>query len=272
MINLRALVARVFLLHKSSNYKMKISTTMKKIILILGIIICVAAAQVVFGQTAEGVITYEVKVNVHKTLPPDNQEMKAMMPEFRINKDQLYFNGSESLYKPVEEEEDEEVDNGQGMRMVIRRPQNEIYIDQENSKRVMLQELMGKKYLIEDSLKLRAWKFGSETKIVKGYECRQASFHDETRNQNVTAWYTDKLRPFLGPENFNTLPGAVLQADINDGERVITATAIDSRPLKKGEMKIPTANNKVTEAEFRKLVNEQMERMRANGGNIIIRN
>jgi GLPGLI family protein len=266
------LAARVFLLHQFSKQKMKISTAMKKIILILGIIICVAAAQVVFGQTAEGVITYEVKVNIHKSLSPDNQEMKAMMPEFRINKDQLYFNNRESLYKPVEEEEDEQIDNGQGMRMVMRRPQNEIYINQESSKRVMLQELMGKKYVIEDSLKVRAWKFGSETKTVKGFECKQASFYDEERKQKVTAWYTDKLRPFLGPENFNTLPGAVLQADINDGERIITATMIESRPLRKGEMKIPTASNKVSEADFRKLVNEQMERMRANGGNIIIRN
>jgi GLPGLI family protein len=251
---------------------MKITITMKKIILILGILVSITAAQIVFAQTTEGVITYEVKVNVHKTLPPDRQEMKAMMPEFRISKDQLFFTDNQSLYKAVEEEEDEEVDHGQGMRMVIRRPQNEIYLDRENSRRVMLQEFMGKKYLIDDSVKLTAWKFGRESKEIKGYVCKQATFYNEERKQTIVAWFTDKLRPFLGPENFNTLPGAVLQVDVNDGERLITAIAFDLRVLKKGELKIPTGGNKTTEPEFRKMVDAQVERMRANGGNIIIRN
>jgi GLPGLI family protein len=197
--------------------------------------------------------------------------MKSMIPEFRINKDQLVFNATESLYKPVEEEEeDEEVDNG-SMRMRFSRPKNELYVNQADSRRVRLQEFMDKKYLIEDSLTLTAWKFGTETKEIKGYVCRQATFFNEERKQNIVAWYTDKLRPFLGPESFNTLPGGVLQVDINDGERVVTAQTIEFRPLKKNEIKIPSGGTKTTEAEFRKMMNEQMERMRANGGNIIIR-
>jgi GLPGLI family protein len=245
---------------------------MKRILLLLGVLVCITAAQIVFGQT-EGGVTYEVKVNVHRTLPKERQEMKSMMPEFRTHQDQLYFNANESLYKPIEEEEDDDdQEHGGGVRMRIQRPQSETYVNQEQSRRVLLQEFMGKKYLIEDSLKLMPWKFGPETKEVKGYLCRQASFYNEERKQNVVAWYTDKLRPFLGPENFNTLPGAVLEVNINDGERIITAKNIELRPLKKNEMKIPSGGTKTTEAAFRKMVNEQMERMRANGGNIIIRN
>jgi GLPGLI family protein len=251
---------------------MKLSSTMKKLIIILGVLVSVIAAQIAFAQS-EGIIIYEVKVNLHKTLAPDRQEMKNMMPEFRVSKDQLIFNNTSSLYKAVEEdEEDEEINDGQGMRMVIRRPENEIYVDQANSKRVLLQEFMGKKYLMEDSLRLSAWKFGAEVKDIKGFTCKQASFYNEARKQNVVAWYTDKLRPFLGPENFNTLPGAVLQVDINDGERVVTASVIEQRPLKKGEMKIPSGGTKTTEPEYQKMVKEQMERMGANGGAIIIRN
>jgi GLPGLI family protein len=249
---------------------MKISTTMKRILLFLGVLVCLTAAHVVFGQT-EGSIIYEVKMNMHRNIPKEREEMKNMIPEFRKSRDQLFFNASESLYKAVEEDDDTDVDNG-GMRMVIQRPKNETYVNQAATKRVLLQEFMGKKYLIEDSLKVTPWKFGSETKEVKGYACKQASFYNEERKQTIVAWYTDKLRPFLGPENFNTLPGAVLLVDINDGERIITAQTIELRPLKKNEMKIPSGGTKTTEPEFRKMVREQMEKMGASGGNIIIRN
>jgi GLPGLI family protein len=85
------------------------------------------------------------------------------------------------------------------------------------------------------------------------------------------AWYSDQLRPFLGPENFNNLPGAVLNVDINEGEKTITAKSIVFRPLAKGEMNIPHARTQLTEAEYKKMVKEQIERMRDNGGNIRLR-
>ena len=244
---------------------------MKRIILLIGVLVSLTAAQLVFGQS-EGRIVYEVKVNVHRTLPKEREGMKDMIPEFRTSSDQLAFNESVSLYSPViEEEEDDEMQASGGRVMRFQRPQVEIYIDQANSKRVLLQEFMGKKYLIEDSIQVRPWKFGSETKTINGYECKQAMYYNEERKQNVVAWYTDKLRPFLGPENFNTLPGAVMMVDINDGERIITAKSIDLRSLKKNELKVPSGGTQTTEADFRKMMNEQMERMRANGG-MIIRN
>lgn len=243
---------------------------MKRILLLLGLLVGITAAHVVFGQT-DGTIIYEVKINVHKTIPPDRQEMKNMIPEFRTHQDQLFFNATESLYVPVEEDGDEGFDGG-GFQVRIRRQRFENYTNSEMQKRIIHQEFMGKRYLIEDSLQVRPWKFGSETKEIKGYPCRQASYYNEEHKQNIVAWYTDQLRPFLGPENFNTLPGAVLEVNINDGERVISAKSIELRPLKKSELKIPTGGTKTTEAEFRRLISEQTERMRANGGNVIIRN
>ena len=124
---------------------------MKKLILLLGVLVSLTAANVVFGQS--GVITYEVKVNLHRRLPPERADMKAMIPEFRTTKEQLFFNGNESLYKPLIEDEDEEVGGG-GMRMVIRQPNNEIYLDQATGKIISKQEFMGKNYLIEERLTL----------------------------------------------------------------------------------------------------------------------
>jgi GLPGLI family protein len=245
---------------------------MKRIILFIGVLASLAAAHIVFGQ--EGVILYQVKTNLHRNLPPERQDMKAMIPEFRTTKDQLIFNVTESSYKPVEEDEDEVSGNNGGVQIRMRVPQNEYYMNSETSTKIVLQEFMGKKYLIEDSIKMSPWKFGTEVKTILGYECRQAYFTEEVqgRTLEVTAWYTDKMRPFLGPERFNTLPGTVLAVDINNGERVTMARHIELRPLKKNELKPPAGGVKTTQEEYRKLVAEQMERMRSAGGNVIIRN
>jgi hypothetical protein len=80
---------------------MKTTLLMKRILLLAGILVMLTAARVVFGQTPEGVITYEVKINMHRRLPPERAEMKSMIPEFRVIKQQLFFRGTESLYKPL---------------------------------------------------------------------------------------------------------------------------------------------------------------------------
>ncbi len=258
---------------------MKTNPNMKRILILLGVLTSLTAAHIVFGQTAEGVITYEVKVNMHRRLPPERAEMKTMIPEFRISKQQLFFKGQESLYKPLIEDEDEATTashggDGGGARVVMRMPNSEIYLDQNSSIILSKQEFMGKEYLIQDSVKVSPWKFGAESKTIQGYECKQAYYTDDSRpdrKQEITAWYTDKIKPFLGPERFNTLPGAVLAVDVNNAERVMLATKIELRSLKKNELKIPSGGQKTTQVEFRKMVDEQVKQMGGSGG-MIIRN
>lgn len=261
---------------------MQNSVTMKRLIIVIGVLVCLAAAQVVFGQVAEGVIHYETKINMHRNIPAEREGMKTMIPEFRTVKNQLFFNATETLYKPVIEDEQEEWSGGGGMRMRMTAPQSETYVNTESQVRTVSQEFMGKKYLIQDTLKMLPWKFGTETKTILGYECKQAYFteevkitmgtQEETRNVEITAWYTDKIKPFLGPDRYNTLPGTVLALDINGGERVTLAVKIENRPLKKNELKAPSSGTKVTQEEYQKMVSEQMEKMRQGGANVFIRN
>ena len=245
---------------------------MKKIILLIGVIIMLIAARVAFAQQQEGVITYEISINLHRTLPADRQDMKAMVPEYRTFKEQLFFNAAESLYKPlIEDDEDEDTGNRGGGGRRLFRQRAELYCNTNSGQITSQQEFMGKDYLIDDSVKVAPWKFGSETKTIAGYECKQAFYTDEERKQTITAWYTDRLRPFLGPDRFNTLPGAILAVDINNAERVTIAKKIELRPLKKNELKVPTSGQKTTQAEFRKMVEEQMKNRRG-GGRVIIQN
>lgn len=251
---------------------------MKRIILLLGVAVSlIATVNVLTAQTAsEGVINYEVKINMHRRLPKEREDMKAMIPEFRTEKQQLFFNGNESLYKKLEEDSEDEMSShgGGGTTIRMQAPKIEIFLDNATQLRTTMQEFMGKEYLILDTLKVSPWKFGTETKTIQGYECKQAYYTDETRPDqklDITAWYTDKIRPFLGPEKFQSLPGTILAIDVNNGERVIVAKAIEFRSLKKNEMKQPSSGVKTTQAQFRAMVEEQMKKMGGSGG-MIIRN
>ncbi|ELR68562.1 hypothetical protein C900_00250 [Fulvivirga imtechensis AK7] len=225
------------------------------------------------ADQSSGVITYESKMNLHRRLTGEQEGMKAMVPEFRITNFRLAFNGLTSLYKPILEDEEEEMGSG-GMRIQMRQPYSENYTDAGNHTTTRMVEFMGKEYLIEDSLTIQPWKLGDEVREINGYNCRMAYYTDTTNNNTleITAWYTMELPPFIGPERFNTLPGTVLAVDFNNGERVILARDIVFRELRKNEIKKPEKGTKVTEEEYRKLVEEQIERMRHGGGRMMIRN
>lgn len=230
---------------------------MKKILLLSS---CLFSFLTVFAQNTEGVITFEEKMNLHRRI--QNEEMKARVPEFRSNNMELIFRGDECIYKAIEEEEDEETNTG-NVRMVFRRPNVEIYRNYATSKRVEQRDMMDKKYLIETDIKQTAWKLGTETKKILGYECTQATLNDTARKQELVAWFTMDLPLTAGPQNFGSLPGMILELDINKGEILMFAKKIDLKKVKDNAIKAPTKGDKITEEELKQKRDEMMKR---NGG------
>ncbi|GAB4495608.1 MAG: hypothetical protein OHK0019_25150 [Saprospiraceae bacterium] len=224
-----------------------------------------------FSQNNEGIILFEEKVNVHRSLPPDAEDMKAMIPEFRIHQSELLFNATESLYRNVEEEEEDEPAVGGGVTMRIQRPEMIFYRNFSTKRKTDFREFMGKYYLIEDSLKGGNWKLTGQSKQVLGYNCMSATTTDTVRKREITAWFTDALSLSAGPQHFGQLPGMILEIDINNGETVLAAKKVEFKKLKKGELEAPKKGEKITEAEFQKKMSDFL---RENGGRSmrIIRN
>ena len=218
---------------------------------------------VLTAQNNEGIIQYEEKVNVHRSLPPDAEDMKAMIPEFRTHQSELLFNATESLYRNIEEEEDEPPTEGGGVVMRIQRPEATFYRNFVTHRKVDYREFFGKNYLIEDTLAGGNWKMTGETKQVLGYNCMKATTTDTVRKREITAWFTDAITLSSGPLQFGQLPGLILEVDINNGEIVVSAKKTEFKKLKKGELEAPKKGEKITEAEFQKLM---AERLRENGG------
>lgn len=240
------------------------------------IIFCLLAA-LAWAQQNTGTLVYEVKMNLHRTLPPDNQDMKAMVPEFQTSRFQLLFSPQASLYKPIEEEEDDEdMHQGGGMRIRINAGNDEIYRDLTNRRRIEKREFMGQDYHIDDTLKTAPWKMSAERKTVMGFDCMKATWADTTNKRDIVAWFAPTIPVPSGPDIYTSLPGLVLEVDINNGERVIRAQTAEWKQPSEKALKAPKApkdGKSLTVDEYRSMVDEQMKKMGGGrGGMRIIRN
>lgn len=217
-----------------------------------------------FAQNQEGVIEFESKMNMHRGISAENEQMKTMIPEFRITKNRLYFTPNTSYYTNVDEETDnQEVSGGSGganFTMKIQRPQMDMYRNFDSQTFITLTDFAGKKFRIEDTLKAVSWKFVQETKQIAGFKCSKATFRNETNKQDIVAWYTDAIVCPSGPQNHWGLPGMILEIDINEGGTVITAKKVEFKSVEK-EVKMPKDGKKVTAKEFKKIQDDYYKEM-----------
>jgi len=227
---------------------------MKKIVFILAAII---SFQMAAAQLKEGKIIYERRVNMHKRLPPENENMKSMIPEFNTSKQQLLFAGDESIFSALPEEQDIRDQAGQDGNHIVMRMDNgnsETYKNYATERIAELRELGPKKYVIEDTLRKLGWKLYDDTLTLKGYQCKKATAKTR-QGDDIIAWYTEAITSPTGPEQFGGLPGMILKMDIGDGWMVFTATDIQTSTDKQ-LVKAPTGGKKITRAEFQKMMDE----------------
>jgi GLPGLI family protein len=247
------------------------------------------------AQISEGVIIYERKINMHKRI--QDEQMKAMIPEFRTSKHQLLFSDSTSMYKAVPEDEmPEGFGEGGGNRFVMRMggDNGELYKNFAVGKSLESRELGAKTYIIEDSIRPRSWKLTSETKVIHGYTCRKAistetmvtgggmrvrmggadnnaaadtANRPQPRQVTVEAWYAEGITAPVGPESYGMLPGVILELNIDNGSMTFSAVEI-KKEVDRKEIKEPKKGKKVTREEFMKMMAELMP---AGGGQRMIR-
>ena len=219
------------------------------------------------AQNTEGIVTYEDKRNIHKTMPPEMEAMKDRIPEFRSSESILYFNAEEAVYKNVKKEKKKNEEfRGEGRRRRWGRQNanNIYYTDLKEKTSVDSREFFGKKFLIEGARGARKWKITGDQKMVGDYICQKAEFKDST--ENIVVWFTPMVPVSTGPGNFYGLPGLILHVDINDGERLITAQGIELQELEEGIIARPTEGEKISDTDFAELRDKKMEEMRQERG------
>ena len=215
-----------------------------------------------FSQSA-GMITYEEKMDLHKTLPPDRQDMKDMIPQYNTSLFELIFSGDESLYRAKKIEEiTETTTQGPGGPMSMRfgRPNRVVYKNLALDTMVDSRDFMQKQFLITGPPLHRKWKIGAKQKQILGYNCLEASVRMDSVTA-IVAWFTPQLNVSNGPSDYQGLPGMILQIDVNEGTRMITATEIKLDSIDTSVMVAPNKGKEVTPEEFEKIREEKMKEM-----------
>lgn len=270
---------------------------MKKAFLLISAAMGISALQ---AQIKEGTIVYERKINNHRNMP--NEQMRAMVPEFRISKHLLIFSDSISVYRMIPENEAPDpfaggagAGGGGGVRMSFTmggsNDAGDLYKNFTQSKSILSSELAGKSYLVVDSITQQPWKLTNETKQILGYTCLKATRkisvqaapmrmmviggpggntnRDTSRPQpreiELVAWYAQDIASPVGPENHGQLPGVILELDTDNGGTVYTALEFKKQVDQK-QLKEPKKGKTVTAAEFSKMRLELMQQQMQNGG------
>jgi GLPGLI family protein len=171
----------------------------------------------------------------------------------------LHFNKDESKYEDSEEEAE------QGMEGWSNR--KETFFMKRNFKDNTLFDgitLLGKTYLIHDTIVNPKWRIMNDLKEVAGHICMNASLDDTIRNQHIIVWFALDMPNSAGPERFFGLPGIILEVDINNGALVMTADKIDLKPLTT-ELNVPEKikGKKINTADYQELIDEQIKLRKA---------
>lgn len=159
----------------------------------------------------------------------------------------LYFTPTESKYEDSEERAEPD-DAGYSWRkdaFFLKRnfEENTIYD---------VMTLLGKTYILEDSLRAPNWKILNDMKEVAGHICMNAYWEDTLKQQRIVAWFALDMPVPAGPERLCGLPGLILEADVNDGALILTADRITEKKLTT-ELNLPKKKikgKKITEAEY----------------------
>ncbi len=271
---------------------------MKKLFLLCSISL---SSTVLLAQVKKGTISYEKKVNNHRSFGL-NEQMRAMMPEFRTSNHLLIFSDSISLYKLIPEDEAPDPFAGSGGRATFRigggSENNELFKNFAEKKSSGVSELAGKTYIIQDSIGQQPWKLTDETKKILGYDCikavrkvtvqssgqiRTMSFGPggsnttkdssftaapKPREIEVVAWYAPDLLSPAGPEQYGLLPGVILEINYDNGATMFTAKEI-KKEVDEKQLKEPKKGKIISSKDFAKLRNDMLqEQMQNMGGSI----
>lgn len=124
---------------------------------------------------------------------------------------------------------------------------------------------LGKPMVYEDSVNIK-WSLGSDTKVIQGVACLNASA--SFRGRKYEAWYSPDIPVNVGPWKFSGLPGLIIQ--VKDKKENISIT-IKSLDISKSDKKIDNQLNGlgISRENFYKCLDEEWVKLYINNKAII---
>lgn len=138
------------------------------------------------------------------------------------------------------------------------------------------EDMMGKEFLVKDTLETAEWELTGESKKIGNYTAQKATYTRIIDSQRfstgmtemenvkdtitVTAWFTPEIPVSHGPENYFGLPGLILEVQ-NQG-RTLICEKIELNPSADPvKIEQPKRGKVVNREEFRAVQEESMKQM-----------
>ncbi|PPK96747.1 GLPGLI family protein [Nonlabens xylanidelens] len=263
----------------------------KKVLLIIAIIFTgVLSAQDFYGEA-----TYMSKTKTDTSFLPEDaspqqkKRFEERMKAFNEKTFVLKFNRNESTYKEEKELSAPGQGGGRGPGNFLGTAMaGEKYKNLKDGEWIEQRDMMGKTFLIKDSIPNLEWKITGETRMIGQYQAIKATavknnneldfsaFRRRGRNNSsddkkeekvaekvdqieITAWFTPQIPVQHGPAEYAGLPGLILE--VNSGKTTLLCSKIVVNPEDKEEIKPATKGKETNEEEYNVLFNEKMKEM-----------
>lgn len=236
------------------------------------------------AQTDQGKVTYERVSNMEARFNINGAEQ--VIPQTRKDNFELHYANNQSLWKAIEQDNDDDGPQGDNggvqIRMVVAGSNDVLYTNFDTKKKTEKREMFDKTFIIDDSIRALKWKMTGETKMILNHNCMKATatqIRQTTRmtmddgkmerkevsdTSNIVAWFANDIPVTAGPGEYQgQLPGLILELDVNNGRQSFKATSIDGKP-DVAAIKEPTGKKHFTPEEFRKEANKMMKEMQDN--------
>jgi GLPGLI family protein len=253
---------------------------MKKILICLAL----AAIPLLHAQEFKGIAVYEsftvrkdMDVNVSGKLDPDTEaRLKERLSKPIVSTYILTFDKSSSLYEYEQKLEAPVSGRVRPRTFTIGKKYNNL------KEKISLEEkdLLGKEFLVMDSLKKIDWKLENETKKIGDYTCYKAIYtvkfeppktesgkdtaagltSTPRKDTVITAWYAPEIPVSHGPSYYWGLPGLIL--GVSTEHTTILCSKLTLNPKEKVEIKAPTKGEKITREQYNETMRKKMEETR----------
>lgn len=234
---------------------------MKKILLF-----CCLSTTVLFAQTS-GKITYHITTKFDlPQIEGLDSAMMAQIPRENNENKVLLFGDNKSLYQavPVEPVATDLAENKPNIVIKMGEDKDVVFSDYVKKVKIEQRDFMSRLFLIETPFDQPKWKMTGKQKTILNYVCQEIQLIDST--QNITCWFAPQLAQPIGPGPFVGFPGAILGVDMDNGKRVVIATAIDLKPIEIKLLQEPKEGKKISSEKFQEMVEQKQKEMQEQYG------
>ena len=166
-------------------------------------------------------------------------------------------------------QEIERIDNSQGpkysMKVLGGFKDLESFYDFDTNSKIIMREMDSKLYNISDSIATYKWSITRESKKIKGYDVRKAVAIDA--NFGIEAWYVPSIKSKCGPDEYNGLPGLLLElkkTSLKDESQYTTYKLESILIDDKLKLQKPTKGKVISTSEFDRIEEEYYQKIQEN--------